>query len=66
MRSRALAIAEKARLRIRDIYTTALADIFLQRGFAVVSLHAVISKRFALARVPAEEDGLLSLAQQNG
>ncbi len=45
-------MAERARLRIRGIYSTALTDVFLERGFAIVSPSAVISKRFALMPVP--------------
>jgi len=49
-------MAEGTRLRIRGIYSTALTDIFLERGFVIVSPSAVISKRFALAPVPDEAE----------
>ena len=47
-------MVERARLRIRGIYSTALTDILLERGFVIVSPSPPISKRFALAPVPDE------------
>ncbi len=47
-------MVERARLRIRSIYSTALTDILLERGFVTVSPSPAISKRFALAPVPNE------------
>jgi len=49
-------MAERAKLKIKGIYSTALSDIFLERGFTIVAPSAVISERFALAPVPDEEE----------
>jgi hypothetical protein len=49
-------MSERAKIRIRGIYSTALTDIFLKRGSAIVSPSAVVSKRFGLAPVPEEEE----------
>lgn len=47
--------AERTRLRIRGIYSTALTDIFLERGFAIVPPSVAISQRFAIVPAPGEE-----------
>lgn len=47
--------AERARLRIMGIYSTALTDIFLERGFALVSPSVAIGQRFAIVPAPGEE-----------
>ena len=49
-------MVERARLRIRGIYSTALTDILLERGFVIVSPSPAISKGFALAPVPDEAE----------